>query len=82
MPTTLSLELALVLLLAAIIAVPLFRKLGLVAVLAYLATGVLLGPAAIGFVSHLVGLPIAFALLAALLALLPLLAHRVVARPA
>jgi fucose permease len=44
--------------------------------------GVLLGPAAIGFVSHLVGLPIAFALLAALLALLPLLAHRVVARPA
>ncbi|MFC3684071.1 MFS transporter [Hydrogenophaga luteola] len=44
--------------------------------------GVLLGPAAIGFVSQLVGLPIAFALLAALLALLPLLAHRVVARPA
>lgn len=43
--------------------------------------GVLLGPAAIGFVSHLVGLPIAFALLAALLALLPLCAHRVVARP-
>ena len=50
MPTTLSLELALVLLLAAIIAVPLFRKLGLVAVLAYLATGVLLGPDGIGVV--------------------------------
>jgi hypothetical protein len=43
--------------------------------------GVLLGPAAIGFVSQLVGLPVAFALLAALLGLLPLCAHRVTARP-
>lgn len=42
--------------------------------------GVLLGPAAIGFASHLMGLPVAFALLATLLALLPLCAHRVVAR--
>lgn len=42
--------------------------------------GVLLGPAAIGFVSHLMGLPVAFALLSTLLALLPLCAHRVVAR--
>ena len=47
---SLSLELALVLLLAAMVAVPLFRKLGLVAVLAYLATGVLLGPDGIGVV--------------------------------
>ena len=52
MTSTLSLELALVLLVAAIIAVPLFRKLGLVAVLAYLATGVLLGPDGIGVVSE------------------------------
>ncbi|GAB3510433.1 monovalent cation:proton antiporter-2 (CPA2) family protein [Pseudoxanthomonas daejeonensis] len=52
MTSSLSLELALVLLLAAIIAVPLFRKLGLVAVLAYLATGVLLGPDGIGVVSE------------------------------
>jgi glutathione-regulated potassium-efflux system protein KefB len=51
MPTSLSFELALVLLLAAIVAVPLFRRLGLVAVLAYLATGVLLGPDGIGVVS-------------------------------
>src|SRR5690242_10024549 len=51
MPTSLSFELILVLLLAAIVAVPLFRKLGLVAVLAYLATGVLLGPDGIGVVS-------------------------------
>ncbi|HRF83638.1 MAG: monovalent cation:proton antiporter-2 (CPA2) family protein [Proteobacteria bacterium] len=51
MPNSLSFELALVLLLAAIVAVPLFRKLGLVAVLAYLATGVLLGPDGIGMVS-------------------------------
>jgi predicted MFS family arabinose efflux permease len=43
--------------------------------------GVLLGPAAIGFVSQLAGLPMAFALLAALLTLLPMCAHRVVARP-
>lgn len=47
---SLSLELALVLLLAAIVAVPLFRKFGLVAVLAYLAAGVLLGPDGIGVV--------------------------------
>ena len=51
LPGNLSLELALVLLLAAIVAVPLFRRLGLVAVLAYLATGVLLGPDGIGMVS-------------------------------
>ncbi|MBD9370631.1 monovalent cation:proton antiporter-2 (CPA2) family protein [Xanthomonas sp. XNM01] len=50
MSTGISLELALVLLIAAIIAVPLFRRLGLVAVLAYLATGVLLGPDGIGVV--------------------------------
>lgn len=43
--------------------------------------GILLGPAAIGFVSQLAGLPAAFALLAALLVLLPLSAHRVAARP-
>lgn len=42
--------------------------------------GVLLGPAAIGFVSHLASLPVAFAWLAALLGLLPLCAHRVAAR--
>lgn len=41
--------------------------------------GVLLGPAAIGFVSQGASLPAAFALLAALLGLLPLCAHRVVA---
>ncbi|MCR6687749.1 monovalent cation:proton antiporter-2 (CPA2) family protein [Pseudoxanthomonas sp.] len=47
---TLSFELALVLLAAAIVAVPLFRRFGLVAVLAYLATGVLLGPDGLGVV--------------------------------
>ncbi len=47
---TLSFELALVLLAATIIAVPLFRRLGLVAVLGYLATGVLLGPDGLGVV--------------------------------
>jgi len=50
LPAGLGLELALVLLVAAIIAVPLFRRLGLVAVLAYLAAGVLLGPDGIGVV--------------------------------
>ncbi|MCB2018165.1 MAG: MFS transporter [Hydrogenophaga sp.] len=40
--------------------------------------GVLLGPAAIGFVAQLTSLPVAFALLAGLLGLLPLSAHRVV----
>ncbi len=44
------LELALVLLLAAVIAVPVFRKLGFGAVLAYLAAGVVLGPDGLGFV--------------------------------
>ena len=39
-----GLELALVFLLAAVVAVPLFKRFGLGAVLAYLATGVLLGP--------------------------------------
>ena len=39
-----GLELALVFLLAAVAAVPLFKRFGLGAVLAYLATGVLLGP--------------------------------------
>lgn len=43
--------------------------------------GVLLGPAAIGFVSQGASLPTAFALLAALLGLLPLCAHRVAAHP-
>ena len=43
--------------------------------------GVLLGPAAIGFVSQLASLPVAFALLAVLLGLLPLCAHRVATRP-
>lgn len=51
LPGNLSFELALVLLAATIVAVPLFRRLGLVAVLAYLATGVLLGPDGIGAVS-------------------------------
>ncbi|WMJ70968.1 monovalent cation:proton antiporter-2 (CPA2) family protein [Stenotrophomonas sp. 24(2023)] len=45
-----GLELALVLLLAAVIAVPVFRKLGFGAVLAYLAAGVVLGPDGLGFV--------------------------------
>ena len=39
-----GLELALVFLLAAVLAVPLFKRFGLGAILAYLATGVLLGP--------------------------------------
>lgn len=51
LPGNLSFELALVLLAATIVAVPLFRRLGLVAVLAYLATGVVLGPDGIGAVS-------------------------------
>jgi glutathione-regulated potassium-efflux system protein KefB len=50
LPGNLSFELALVLLAATIIAVPLFRRLGLVAVLAYLATGVALGPDGLGIV--------------------------------
>ncbi len=45
-----GLELALVFLLAAVIAVPVFRKLGLGSVLAYLAAGVLLGPDGFGLV--------------------------------
>ncbi|HEY0333497.1 MAG TPA: monovalent cation:proton antiporter-2 (CPA2) family protein [Stenotrophomonas sp.] len=45
-----GLELALVLMLAAIIAVPVFKKLGLGAVLAYLVAGVVLGPDGLGFV--------------------------------
>ncbi|WP_051414283.1 monovalent cation:proton antiporter-2 (CPA2) family protein [Pseudoxanthomonas suwonensis] len=56
--SSLSLELALVLLAAAIVAVPLFRRFGLVAVLAYLGTGVLLGPDGIGVVrdpAHILG---------------------------
>ncbi|GAB3066543.1 monovalent cation:proton antiporter-2 (CPA2) family protein [Stenotrophomonas tumulicola] len=44
------LELALVLLLAAVIAVPVFRRLGFGAVLGYLAAGVVLGPDGLGFV--------------------------------
>lgn len=42
--------------------------------------GQLLGPAAVGFVSHLASLPIAFWVLAALMALVPLSTGRVVAR--
>ena len=45
-----GLVLALVFLLAAVIAVPVFRKLGLGAVLAYLAAGVVLGPDGFGMV--------------------------------
>jgi glutathione-regulated potassium-efflux system protein KefB len=45
-----ALELALVLLLAAVIAVPVFKKLGLGAVLGYLVAGVVLGPDGLGFV--------------------------------
>ncbi len=45
-----GLELALVFLLAAVIAVPVFRKLGLGSVLAYLAAGVMLGPDGFGLV--------------------------------
>lgn len=43
-------ELALVLLLAAVIAVPVFKRFGLGAVLGYLAAGVVLGPHVLGFV--------------------------------
>ncbi|KAF1685725.1 glutathione-regulated potassium-efflux system protein KefB [Pseudoxanthomonas broegbernensis] len=50
LPASLSLELALVLLAATIVAVPLFRRFGLVAVMAYLATGVALGPDGMGVV--------------------------------
>ena len=42
--------------------------------------GQLMGPAAVGFVSHLASLPIAFWVLAALMALVPLSTRRVVAR--
>lgn len=45
-----GLELALVLLLAAVIAVPVFKKIGLGAVIAYLVAGVMLGPDGLGFV--------------------------------
>lgn len=45
-----GLELALVFLLAAVVAVPLFKKLGFGAVLAYLAAGAVLGPDGIGVV--------------------------------
>lgn len=45
-----GLELPLVFLLAAVIAVPVFKKLGLGAVLAYLAAGVVLGPDGLGLV--------------------------------
>lgn len=51
-----GLELALVLMLAAIAAVPLFKKLGLGAVLAYLVTGVVLGPDGLGFVKSAEGI--------------------------
>jgi glutathione-regulated potassium-efflux system protein KefB len=46
-----SLEVALVFLLAAVISVPLFRRLGLGAVLGYLAAGVAIGPDGLGAVS-------------------------------
>ena len=42
--------------------------------------GQLMGPAAVGFVSHVTGLPAAFLLLAVLTALVPAFASRVVAR--
>ena len=45
-----GLELALVLLLAAVIAVPVFKRFGLGAVLGYLAAGVVLGPHVLAFV--------------------------------
>src|SRR4029453_10860019 len=45
-----GLELALVFLLAAVIAVPVFRRFGLGAVLGYLAAGVVLGPHGLRFV--------------------------------
>ena len=47
-----GLELALVFLLAAVAAAPLFRRLGLGAVLGYLVAGVLLGPQALGVVAN------------------------------
>jgi MFS family permease len=43
--------------------------------------GVLAGPAGVGFVAHAFGLPVAFWLLATLMALFPLLAHVVTRRP-
>lgn len=46
-----GLELALVLMLAAIVAVPVFKKFGLGAVLAYLVAGVVLGPYGLAFVT-------------------------------
>jgi len=42
--------------------------------------GMLMGPAAVGFVSHLASLPVAFALLAALMALVPACAGRAAVR--
>ena len=45
-----TLEIALVFLLAAVVAAPLFRRFGLGAVLGYLAAGALLGPQALGVV--------------------------------
>src|SRR5262245_41822795 len=47
-----GLELALVFLLAAVIAVPVFRRFGLGAVLGYLAAGVALGPHGLGVVRN------------------------------
>ncbi|WP_407354674.1 monovalent cation:proton antiporter-2 (CPA2) family protein [Luteimonas sp. R10] len=47
-----GLQLALVFLLAAVIAVPLFKRFGLGAVLGYLAAGVALGPDGVGVVRH------------------------------
>ena len=46
-----GLELALVFLLAAVLAVPIFKKFGLGAVLAYLVTGAVLGPYGLALVS-------------------------------
>lgn len=46
-----GLELALLFLLAAVIAVPVFRKFGLGAVLGYLAAGVVLGPYGVKVIS-------------------------------
>lgn len=42
---------AIIFLAAAVIAVPLFKRLGLGAVLGYLAAGILIGPAAFGFIN-------------------------------
>jgi len=47
-----SLKLIVVFLIAAVIAVPLFRRLGLSAVLGYLAAGVMIGPHVLGLVSE------------------------------